>query len=344
VAALETFITDADAKITELDTIEKSDQNEQSKQAAKTRVLRTLAAALAQIGKDHGLADLTYEKLGVSDIVVNKLIYGAMARAQGEIASRRKTSAEGAQTDDGADLSKSFDILMHRTVKAYDGACTATTADAKGFRGNVFEFAGREFFVDHDANYIVPDEEVGPNRHALDGKVYIASAKPKTRADLDKDKVRALIDKYAYTGVSTSIDKFKQDAMYAAAGGTMDPKVAVMFLAGMIAEARRNPNAHVTNLLLMKAGGSGPFFGAAPMTTGGTSAAEKFRDPTLAEHMPGGGQPPMTVTDAEIALVRREYEKAQGMTVEDAIATLGGDKAFAEDLYDFLIKSSHLMS
>jgi hypothetical protein len=304
-----------------------------------------MAAALAKIGKDHGLADLAYEQLGVSDIVLNRLIYGAMAKAQGEIAARRQKSAEGAQTeDDASDLSKQFDILMHRTVRAYDGACTARTDNAKGFRENVFEFAGREFFVDHDANYIVPDEEVGANRFALDGKVYLASRQPKTRAELDSDKVRGLIENYAYTGVSTSIDKFKQDAIYAAAGGTMDRKVAVMFLAGMIAEARRNPNAHVTNLLLMKAGGTGPFFGAAPMTTGGTSAAEKFRDPTLADKVQAGDQPPMTVSDAEIALVRREYEKAQGMTVEEAITTLGGEPAFANDLYEFLLKSSHLMS
>jgi hypothetical protein len=303
-----------------------------------------MAAALAKIGRDHDLTELAYEKLEVPGVVLNRLIYGAMVRAQKDIATRRLKTAEGdVKPEDAGDLSKQFDALMHRTVRAYDGACRATTTNAKGFRGNVFSFAGREFFVDHDANYIVPDEEVGANRFALASKVYLASRQPKTRADLDEDPIRALIENYAYTGVSTSVDKFKQDAIYAAAGGTMDPKVAVMFLAGMIAEARRNPNAHVTNLVLMKEGGTGPFFGAAPMTTGGTSAEEKFRDPTLADQVDPKEQPPMTVSDAEIALIRRRYEQTQGMSIEEAIQTLGGEPAFAEDLYDFLMKQSHLL-
>jgi hypothetical protein len=307
--------------------------------------LRSLAAELAAIGTKHGLPDLAWDKLEASDVVHNRLVYAAIAQAQTQLATRRGAAAANPPAPgEDADLSRAFDVLMHRTVRAYEGACTATTANVRGFRGNVFEFAGRAFFVDHDANYIVPDEEVGANRFALEGKVFIAGTQPKSRADLAKDPVRGLIDKYAYTGVSTSIDKFKQDAIFAAAGGTMEPKIAVMFLAGMVAEARRNPNAHITNLLLMSEGGKGPFFGAAPMTTGGTSAEEKFRDPTLAGVAGGNAQPPMTVSDAEIKLVRERYEATQGMSLADAVKTLGGEAACRDDLVVFLMSHSTLLS
>ncbi|MGH2970026.1 MAG: phage tail protein, partial [Solirubrobacteraceae bacterium] len=347
-AALQAFIDESQPKLDQLALIEAGEQQEASKEAAKVRLLRGMAADLVKIGTDHNLKDLAYGDLGLEDVELNRLVYAALMDARKEILARGQAAAAQPEAEaDAADLSRAFDALLHRTANAYGRACGARVGakeDAAGFRGNVFTFAGHDYFVDHEANYILPNERVAGNRGKLRDKVYVAS-KPvlADESDLKSDKQRALIEDYAYTGVTTTADKFKSDALNLAAGIEMDPEAGALFLAAMIAEVKRNPNAHVTNLLLISEGGKGPFFGAAPMTTGGTSAAEKPRDPTLAT-LPGnlpGEQPPMTVTDAEIRLVRQRYEKDQNTDLAEEFKVLDKEK-LREHLTQFLVAEGKL--
>lgn len=76
---------------------------------------------------------------------------------------------------------------MHQTAADFEAACNARAANdghAAGFSGNTMMFAGAKYFVDHQNNYVVPDADVGTNRVALGGKVFIFPAKTRlTNAD-----------------------------------------------------------------------------------------------------------------------------------------------------------------
>ncbi len=345
--ALEQFINSSRPKLTELARVER-DQRETAREAAKQRVLREMAAELVAIGAAHGLSDLaSYEALGLPEIELNRLVFDALIQSRTLVLQRRESRAEQPiQSGDPEEVAKRYDTLMQSTSASYARACAAELSpggDARTFTGNVFPFAGAEYFVDHDAMYILPNEAVGSNRGALGRKVYVAS-KPRlaSPAELKADLMRSLVAKFKYKG-GRSIDTFRLDAEYLATGGPMETETGALFLAAMIAEPGRNLNAHVLNLLLMKQGGKESFFEAAPMTKGGTAAADKHRDPTLAT-LPGAGptQPPIKVTEAEIKLVRDRYRTHhKGSDLEEMVSELGKD-AVKRDLIDFLVQEAQL--
>jgi hypothetical protein len=322
-----------------MDELERSKQTEENKKLALEQLTREMAADLVAIGTKHNLKDLgSYTALGLNEIELNRMIYDALGIARGAILGSRDTAAKTPSKDD-EELQVRFDRMMHTASASYRRASAArlsTGADVRGFRGNVFAFASSDYFVDHQNNYILPDARVGANRGSLDGKVYV-SGRPAIRdaAELNGDPTRALIERFAYNVHRHTSGDFASLAQIAAHGGPIDPVAGTMFLAAMIAEAERNPNAHVTNLLLIQTGGDQRFYDQAPMTGGGTDKPDAPRDHSLADLPSILRLPPAQVTNAEISLIRQRYEARQGMPMADIVAQFGADYA-KDDLVKFL--------
>ncbi len=282
--------------------------------AKSTVLVRKIAAGLEAIGAEHRLTDLSYEKLGLPEIELNRLVYDAMIQARKKLLERRENPA-AERPSPGDSTAKRFDAMMQATSKAYVTACDATIGrgeDVAGFTGNLFEFAGVSYFVDHDANYIVPNAVVKQRK-------VVWPPEPGEKGKIQATD-RNLPGEYAYSGDKRSINVYRDEALRLAEGGQMGPAAGAVFLAAMIAEPHRNLNAHVTNLLLLTEGGKQNMVGnqgAAPMTRGGTATADKSRDATLTSLVPNKEsttppekepQPPIEVTDAEIKLVREHFE------------------------------------
>jgi hypothetical protein len=339
-AALRNFIAEFNPKIRALAA---STQTAENQERAREQLTRDMAASLVRIGAQFHLTDLgSYQSLGLTDIEMNRLIYGALTSARVKILDERKSASAPPAADE--ELKTQFNRMMGAATSGYSGASSARIGkgdSVAAFRGNVFSFAGQTYFVDHQHNYILPDSRVGARRGAFDGRVFVAS-KPALSSldDLDSDPARSVIEEYAYTGHSHSAAMLAAQARLASLGVQVDPTVGTMFLAAMIAEAARNPNAHVTNLLLMSEESTGSFYRKAPMTGGGTDRSIAPRDPTLRDLPNVERQPPTQVTDAEIALVRGQFE-AEGTTLAEVVEHFGVDAAQAH-LVEFIIKKARI--
>lgn len=151
-------------------------------------------------------------------------------------------------------------------------------------------------------------------------------------------KQREVVDAFGYQHHSYSSGQFRSFAERVALGGSLAPDAGAIFLAAMIAEARRNPNAHVTNMLLIATGDTKRITDQAPMTGGKTDTATAPRDPTLATVPGTRNQPPTFVTDDEIALVRQSYEQRQNAPLSELVTdpAYGGLVEIRRDLIKFL--------
>ena len=144
---------------------------------------------------------------------------------------------------------------------------------------------------------------------------------PADKKALEADTERKnLFRAFAYTKHTTDLKKFRMDAISVAWRNPMPANQGAMFLAAFVAEPTRNPNAHMTNMLLLDKNDDEQFFRAAPMTTGGTSAPEKERDPSLESVEGNDRQPPTPVSDAEIKMVTDRF-----------VADVGGKMDLAEE-------------
>ncbi|MDQ4033976.1 MAG: hypothetical protein M3332_17730, partial [Actinomycetota bacterium] len=323
--------------------LENAALQEENKKQALEQLLREMAADLVGIGTRFKLKDLgSYTALGLSEIELNRMVYDALGQARNQILAQRERTGS-TEPNENEELQERFDRLMHAAARAYRGASGAhlpAGGNALQFRGNVFSFAGGTYFVDHQHNYIVPDQLVGNNRGSLGGKVFVASRRVlRDLSELDSDPARSIIDRFAYTSHRHTGGRFADLARLAALGGPLEPVAGTMFLAAMIAEAERNPNAHVTNLLLLGEGGSERFYDEAPMTKGGTDSPTAPRDPTLSDLSTVVRQRRTEVTDAEIAMIRRRFEGAEGMPLGEVAAMLGANETKAE-LVKFLVRAA----
>jgi hypothetical protein len=339
--ALDAFIVKSQGRIKELEDIQASEASEKDKQDAATATLRRIAAELVKIGKDYDLKDLAYEKLDVPGIEFNRMVYKVMNRVRATQVLERG-AAPGPPpkgTPDMRLMGERFDAVMAAAERGYKSACAAKLGpkdDPRTFEGNIFEFAKKKYFVDHEAFYVFPLDRVKNNRGRFEGMIVLAS-KPEiaSREELDADPVRGhLFHAFAYTADATSIEEFRKDAYNVALGNPMDSNQGAMFLAAMVAEPTRNPNAHLTNMLLLDENSPQPFFEAAPMTGGGTSAESKERDPTLATVEGTIKPPPMTVSDDEIKLVCERYKAEMH---DDLIALYRKDPSEAEALLEIFL-------
>jgi hypothetical protein len=161
------------------------------------------------------------------------------------------------------------------------------------------------------------------------------------------DPERRTIEDFAYPE-GKSVDAFRIDAERLAEGGSLDTQdETALFLAAMVAEPRRNLNTHVIHLLILKAGGKERFYDESSMTTGGTAAGDKPRDPTLRD-VPGaldnasGDLPPVKVTDKDVKRVRERYKKhCKGVELA-AMITDFGEATVKAELVDLLVKEAQL--
>ncbi|MBW4717122.1 hypothetical protein [Saccharothrix obliqua] len=339
-AALAAFTAEHEPKMR---AIEASGRSADNKQRELDLLLRDMAADLVAIGTRFRLQDLgSYAALGLGEIELNRVVHDALGIARNRVlGSRAATAGTEPKDDDG--LKQRFERLMHNASSAYrraGGATIGAGEDVHRFRGNTFRFAGATYFVDHQHNYIVPDQRVGPNRGALDGRVFVSSRPVvPSRAALDGDPARGLLEEFAYTTHQHSGRRFAELARLAAYGGTVEPNAGTMLLAALVAEAERNPNAHITNLLLLEEGADRRFYDDAPMTRGGSDNPVARRDRTLADLGSVVRLPPAEVTDAEIALVRRRFEAREGMSLAEVVAHLGADTT-KRDLVEFLVRAA----
>ena len=339
VTELSTFVSHFQPRITE---IENSPLKEENKTVAMDNLLREMAAELVAIGAHHHLRDLgSYSAIGLPEIELKRLVYEAINTARGMMLRQRAGTSTAPTAGD--DLQTQFDRVIREAAGRYDAACRVRLSqprDVGGFRGNVFTFAGRSYFVDHRNNDVVPDDMVGTSRGTVGGKVYVSTRPQLTREDdLTGDPRRKkVIDPFGYEHHTHSSGQFRTFAELVARGGTLPPVDGTIFLAAMIAEARRNPNAHVTNMLLITTGDSERFMNKAPMTGGKTDTATAPRDPTLASVPGTRNQPPTFVTDDEIALVRQSYEQRQKAPLTELVTEpdYGGPVAIRRDLIKFL--------
>jgi hypothetical protein len=330
VAELTTFIATGESRVAK---IESSAHTPDNKALEKDKLARELGADLVAIGQKHRLGAIgSYGEVGMSAVEINRLVYEVINTVRGMVTRRRQAAGETEQP--GEDLQNAFDRVIRQAASRYEAACQAIVnrgVNPRSFKGNLFTFGGNTYFVDHDANYLLPDDEVGASRGTFGGRMYVSSTPVIPDLDtLSSDPKRELIDNYRYRHTE-SVAQFRSLAVTIATGGSIPVKDGAYFAAAMIAEARRNPNAHVTNLLLLSQDSNVPFTMRAPMTGGGTATESAAKDPTLknvpgAPRQPGSStsaQPRTEVTDQEIALVRRSYEQEMMSTVEVMIKELG---------------------
>jgi hypothetical protein len=312
-----------------IEEIEKSEQLAESKERAMDQLLREMAATLVEIGSRHHLRDLSsYAAIGLPEVELNRLVYEAINVARESLLLGRARVSEAPMA--GEDLQNTFDRVIRAANARYDAACKARLprgADVATFTGNVFDFAGNDYFVDHGNNYIAPASLVRARR-SVDNKIYVA------------DPVE-LLEQFAWNKSTQTSGQFGKFAEIAARGGTIEPRPGAFFLAAMLAEARRNPNAHVTNLLLMAEGSMRKFRSDAPMTRGGTDPKSGRPDPTLATVPGTRQQPPSEVTDREVALVRQRYEQHQNNTLPEMVGAFGVPN-IRDNLIHFLGHSARL--
>ncbi|MDT9685275.1 hypothetical protein RND61_24895 [Streptomyces sp. TRM76323] len=255
----------------------------------------------------------------LSEKEVKQLVFSALHKVRGEILTQRKEAGRTEPKKDD-ELHTQVERMFSRVTAAYEAACRPAPpgADPTTYTGNVFTFGGHEYFVDHDNNYIVPKSRVEKAVND-NGKIKVEN--------------RGLLDEYRYGNFGHSPSQMRDMAVKISAGARIKNENDVnMMLAALVAEARRNPISHVTNLLLLKDASKleGTFYKHAPMTGGGTDNPEAPRDPDLTGTWEKGQpQPPVKVTDAEYAMVRRLYEKEIG---ESMLRIEKSEKATHEEL------------
>jgi hypothetical protein len=94
-------------------------------------------------------------------------------------------------------------------------------------------------------------------------------------------------------------------------------------------------------MLLIDKGEKGEqFFRSAPMTTGGTSAAEKERDPSLQNLEGNDRQPPTPVSEAEVKMVSDGFVDYMGKKM-DLAEEFKKDPAGVEDMIVEYLNSKH---
>jgi hypothetical protein len=346
-AAFSTFLAAAEERMAELRTIEANpSKSEEDKKAAFGDTLRWIAGTLAELGARYGIPDLDFANLDVPSVELHRLVYRALIRAREDLTGRR--AAAPPVTADNTDATARFDRVLQDAESAYQGARGSQPGaggDPASFTGNQFSFAGATYFVDQDAGYIFPLTRVGASRGIYNGKMVACGVRnPADQKQLEADPERKkLFAAFAYTTHSTDLAKFRKDAFSVAWGNPMAPNQGAMFLAAFVAEPTRNPNAHMTNMLLLDKNDSDPFFRSAPMTAGGTSAAEKERDPSLASVPGNQSQPPTPVTDAEVKMVSDRFVADMGPNVDLAAEFKKSPAALEDLIFEYLKGKSELV-
>jgi hypothetical protein len=284
-----------------------------------------------------------------------RLIYEALAAVRDEVLRQRglagtNPAADPAQptppTDD-QEIELRFQRAMHDVSARYTGACSARF-NSHGINGTVFGFAGKNYFVDHQANYVYPNREVGTDKAVVDDRIYVYGGTRgvlvpggthrvlNSQSDLSPDNKRDRLQRaYSYDAHSVPPETFRRLAMNAAYNVPIGENEGAIFLASMVAEPARNSIAHVTNLLLMRDTSDGnlldakrqPSGTAMPMTAGGTASQTRPRDPDLAGIRGIVELAPQDVTDREIDVVRLQVEARLGRPLSTAIAVWGADRA-----------------
>jgi len=181
-----------------------------------------IATELVSLGRKYGIADLgTWVGMDFEEVRQDTTIYEILTELNQELLDRRadylaeeegEVVAEGDEEEAQETLEK-FDRAMAEVGSLYGGACAATTYD-----GNVFAFLGPRFFVDHQANYIFPDDQVGDDHVGLDGRVYISRTRPDTDLpvgeqwkQIEGDGTRKnLVKKYSYLDHPLTMDNIKK--------------------------------------------------------------------------------------------------------------------------------------
>jgi hypothetical protein len=255
------------------------------------------------LASKHSL-DATYpDPRYLSEKDVRKMVFRAIDKVRREVLSQRQKAGEAPPQDDDQ-MQVRFDRFMSKTMANYESACHLAPpgADPATYRGNVFTFSDHQYFVDHENNYIVPESRVAERKNAQ-GKIMVG----------DRD----LLHQYRYTPFNHTSERMRDMVRGLIYGAQLGPDDANMMLASLIAEARRNPNAHVTNLILMHEGSRERFYSQAPMTRGGSDNQDAPRDQDLQQNWPKGQpQPPLKVTDLEYGLVRSLYEREAGVEMD----------------------------
>ncbi|MFE6766917.1 hypothetical protein [Streptomyces sp. NPDC057689] len=258
------------------------------------------------LASKHSLDDNYHDPQYLSPKDVKIIVFHAIDKVRTEALNRRSSAGKSPAPADGEyeELQVKFDRLMSHTMSDYELACTPPPpgADPASYTGNIFTFNGNRYFVDQDNNYIVPESRVR-SRKIESGKIIVTE--------------RGLLDEYRYGNFDHSVERMRDMVVGILHGVRIGADDANMVLAALIAEAKRNPNAHVTNLILLKKKMKESFYKMAPMTGGGTDKPTAERDPDLKERWPQNQpQPPIKVTDLEFNLVKRLYEEEAGVDME----------------------------
>jgi hypothetical protein len=207
---------------------------------------------------------------------------------------------------------------------------SARAATSTPLPNNRFDFAGVTFFVDHDANYIYPWEEVQ--------KQGVLTEKATWAAD------RTLGEKFSYPQNplprETAVEIITAMATGKEAEINVETPLLCIFLASFVAEPGRNPVAGITNLMIY-AGVLDPetrktanenVFGVMPMTKGGTAKpGDKLGDYDQAIAKKRRGTTtilvPPKASSEEIRMVLRAFGESGRRTLTDLIVKKEVDQA-----------------
>ena len=233
-AELDTFLGQYSEPLQALETADPASAEEHH------ALLVQMAADLVRIAERYRLTDLTLGSLGFHAEAVRRVVYAALTRARRDLLYTRANPAPGDRSQEAA-----FDRQMQQWMDEYDAACRARftgRGSAQGFTGNIFQFAGQEFFIDHDANYIIPEDSSRPRVASSDGRMYVLSLPqlpdPATDAQREAHQERDdLISTYAYNR-STTIAQLTNQVRTALEGRPLGPRAGALRGCGA---ARRSP-------------------------------------------------------------------------------------------------------
>jgi hypothetical protein len=278
-----------------------------------------LAGVLVKIGRTHQLKDLgSLEALEIEGHQHDRFIYETLVELAQEIRAERAAPVVAPSAKEGEDpVQATFERELALARGEYLRARTSPA--------NTFHFHGPELFVDQRDGYVFPDEDVGPNRGVLDGKVYAWSA---AEGRLDADALadsqpwrQQLHKTYKYPR-SWTVAEMLTICQRVGSGEGLDKLQSTLFVAAMVAEADRNLVSEVTNFLVLGGDPNDAVFSQMPMTFGGTAPRDKnVTDPTLEGASPQ--LPPGTVTDQEIELAKRYFEEKTKEPLSDAVERIG---------------------
>lgn len=264
---------------------------------------QVLRAEIAEYGKNHHATDIEPDKQNINplnndDVNHTALIYKAIVELSnefyhGDIRGAKLPALEAEKfTQAGTPLNEdpsSQELALQRIQAAYGRACEALPdpqAQSRGTSqvyGNTFRVSGFKFFVDQENDYIIPDSEVKKSGISIQGKKFLA-------AD------RSILAKYCYT---SSMSMSTLHEIYNSITEKSSQKFSVdqlaLALAALVAEPRRNPRAHISNLIAVNnpADFSGkPAFDTLAMTFGGSDPSPREgRTPVLNSYLNEKGYP-----------------------------------------------------